>query len=107
MTDLTKIKTPYGILLDEQPEVAKALRECGGPWQELSIYSGSWLDLHDEEPRWKELGRTYRQKPQPPKPLEFWIEINPTGSIVCTYHYNPYHPVYSSSRLIHVREVIK
>lgn len=101
MTDLTKIKTPYGILLDEQPEVAKALRECGGPWEEIGLYDGVWKGM-DAEPKWTVKGLTYRQKPQPPKPREFWI----VGGYVFSDKKSAEYRDNFGGGIIHVREVM-
>jgi hypothetical protein len=67
MTDLSKITTPFG-LLDEQTR--EALKAHGGPYE---FFNGSafvlslstTLENIDD-------GLTYRVKPQPPKPREWW-----------------------------------
>lgn len=48
MTDLHDIKMPYGLLKEYHPEVAKALRKCGGPWERYQI--GIWLKT--DCPQW-------------------------------------------------------
>lgn len=55
MTDLTKIKTPFG-LLDEDTQ--RALKECGGPWE---IFIGSGWEPVDNLPTWVGRASTYRQ----------------------------------------------
>ena len=62
MTDLTKITTPFGLL---DAETQEALRAHGGPYE---WWRGAWEDV---EPMWGKT-TTYRVKPQPPKPREWW-----------------------------------
>jgi hypothetical protein len=95
MTDLTKIEKPFG-LLDESTQ--KALRECGGPWEVFD--DDGWVDTAD--PGWFH-GSTYRQKPQPPKPREWWIgELSGVA-----YPAEPQKSPPNGSYYIHVREVIE
>ena len=66
MTDLTTITTPFGLL---DTETREALRAHGGPYEFVDI-SGSWDEI--DAPAWQE-NSTYRVKPAPPKPREWWI----------------------------------
>jgi hypothetical protein len=64
--DLTTITTPFG-LLDEATQ--NALRECGGPWEIYTSRGWEWIDYPSFCRR-----TTYRLKPQPPKPREWWMK---------------------------------
>ena len=64
--DLTAITTPFGLLDRETQEAMKA---HGGPWEFLNT-SGDWDEL--ESPVWGN-NSTYRVKPAPPKPREWWL----------------------------------
>lgn len=72
MQDLTKIDKPFG-LLDEATQ--KALREYEGElegfgergWEALTNHPG-WLSYF-----------TYRAKPQPPQPREWWLNVYGSG----------------------------
>lgn len=66
MTDLTTITTPFGLL---DTETRAALRAHGGPYEFVDI-SGSWDEI--DAPAWQK-NSTYRVKPAPPKPREWWI----------------------------------
>jgi hypothetical protein len=69
MIDLTKIKTPFGLL---EPETQEALRAHGGPYE---LYDGpGWSEWH---PMWINAA-TYRVKPQPlTKPSIDWSHVAP------------------------------
>jgi hypothetical protein len=67
MTDLTKIEKPFGLL---DTETQAALRAHGGPYE--WFMSGKWEEI---EPMFA-AHVTYRVKPQPPKPREFWISVD-------------------------------
>ncbi len=61
MTDLTDLKTPFGLL---DRETQEALKAHGGPYE---LWRGSlWgdVDPHDDFDSWY----AYRVKPAPPKP---------------------------------------
>lgn len=97
--DLTKITTPYG-LLDEATQ--KALRECGGPWEYYS--SAEWLEMQEAD--FTPVHWVFRQKPQPPKPREWWIVDGfnfdtRVEAIEWTTRY------YDGQPVIHVREVVE
>lgn len=66
MTDLTKITTPFGLL---DYETREALKAHGGPYEMVGS-AGAWIVVGD--PAWSG-GTTYRVKPQPPKPREWWM----------------------------------
>ena len=70
MKDLTKITEAFCFL---DAETQAAMKSHGGPYELLDGY-GAWMDASD--PAWVP-GYTYRVKPQPPKPREWWI--NPDG----------------------------
>lgn len=100
--DLTAITTPIG-LLDEATQAA--LLAHGGPYE---MWNGNhWFIL--PRPSFDGID-TYRVSPapvEPPKPREWWIELNPSGSICCTHPARPIETIYSLSKLIHVREVLE
>ena len=66
MIDLTKITTPFGLL---DAETQEALKTHGGPWEYYDVGS-EWEDCTDAA--WIDR-TTYRVKPAPPKPREYWI----------------------------------
>ena len=71
MQDLTKIEKPFGLL---DPETKKALREYEG---EVEVYiSNAW---QTPVPSWCS-HLTYRAKPQPPKPREWWLNVYAGGT---------------------------
>lgn len=98
--DLTAITTPFG-LLDEATQAA--LMAHGGPYEYWSV----WTEM-----AWSAVGRpewrphtTYRVRPapvEPPKPREWWIELNPNGSVCCTHDTKPPGPRHSTNQLVHV-----
>lgn len=96
--DLTKITTPFG-LLDEQTQ--EALRAHGGPYE---WWQGIWEDI---EPMWGK-AITYRVKPQPPKPREWWIvkHRNAHGLYVSEVTAKAVADDHGGE-LIHVREVLE
>jgi len=89
MSDLTAITTPFGLL---DAETQEALKEHGGPYELWR--GGYWGDAGggEEFDTWY----TYRVKPQPPKPREFWISHD--RQIVTKYFHADF---------IHVREVLE
>ena len=96
MTDLTKITTPFGLL---DKETQKALKGHGGPY-EIYQRTGHWLE---EEPQWQHAS-TYRVKPQPPKPREWWI--NYYNDLVLMYQPDK-DGSFKKAGYIHVREVLE
>lgn len=101
MTDLTKITTPFG-LLDE--ETQDALMAHGGPY-EVFCDNGTW-SKHDS-PVWFG-GITYRVKPLPPKPREWWVLCLPGELPELWGHYPDLgkHPDFFGE-IVHVREVLE
>lgn len=98
MTDLTAITTPFG-LLDE--ETRRALRAHGGPYEGFTgDHKGLWTDV--AIPGWV-ASSTYRVKPQPPKPREWWIREGDESVI-------PYcedtDGSFARNKFIRVREVV-
>jgi hypothetical protein len=92
--DLTKITTPYG-LLDEATQ--KALKEHGAPIEYYSGAAGWEISL---EPCWCD-EVTYRVKPQPPKPREWWV--HPTKGWSISFREGDWR----DTEWVHVREVIE
>lgn len=68
MTDLTTITTPFGLL---DAETRAALRAHGGPYEYWN--GGSWTNSASEALHDIDTALTYRVKPAPPKPREWWI----------------------------------
>jgi hypothetical protein len=98
---LTQIETAYGILLEKQPEIAKALRECGGPWERYTN-NGDWAKI--PTPAWEPSG-VYRLKPQPPKPREFWLVREHADRAWQVMHREPKATIWAD--VIPVREVLE
>lgn len=96
MTDLTKITTPFG-LLDE--ETQDALMAHGGPYEYWASI-GKWSDVR-LNPAWG-VATTYRVKPQPPKPREWWINYD--NDVVLIYQPDN-DGSFKKGGYIHVREV--
>ena len=70
MTDLTAITTPFGLL---DRETQEALKAHGGPRERWD--GTAWVLSSDVEPcPWI----SYRVKPAPPKPREWWLVRNAT-----------------------------
>lgn len=67
MTDLTAITTPFCLMDDETKDALKAYI---GALQTLN-FSGVWEDIPSGL-YWQE-NSTYRVKPAPPKPREWWL----------------------------------
>lgn len=67
MIDLTAITTPFG-LLDETTR--EALMAHGGPWEVFTTFG--WGFWGGDRLAWTD-DRTYRVKPQPPSPREWWV----------------------------------
>jgi hypothetical protein len=65
--DLTKINVPFGLL---DRDTQEALKAHGGPLQILN-YQGIWGTIPLRR-HWQQ-NYTYRVRPAPPKPREWWI----------------------------------
>lgn len=91
--DLTTITTPYGLL---DADTQKALREHEGV---IEVYyrDGLWRSISD--PEWS-LPCTYRVRPEPPKPREWWIKD------CIAYPVAPPQEPPKGNGYIHVREVL-
>jgi hypothetical protein len=103
MTDLTKITTPFG-LLDEATK--KALRAAGEPYQRY-IWE-QWEDCGRSPTFYPDM--TYRLKPQPPKPREFWLNLYgkcKVGSYYSTKEDADYFATPDRVACIQVREVLE
>ncbi len=94
MTDLTALTTPLGLL---RHETRAALKAHGGPYQRFD--GVCWVDcgLNDQWPDY-----TYRVKPQPPKPREWWLYGQEAGAL----HVSRVKPEGGWAHIIHVREVL-
>jgi len=95
MTDLTDLKTPFGLL---DRETQEALKAHGGPWE---MYVGdAWADWSN--PEW---GSTcvYRVKPAPPKPREWYVS---GGNCIWDTYAEAYNACDRGEKPIHVREVL-
>jgi hypothetical protein len=79
VSDLTAIKTPFGLL---DRETQEALKAHGGPY-ELYVMPGHWEKWPD--PAWA-FDRTYRVKPAPPKPRDVWVIEG--APMVCPLRWN-------------------
>lgn len=98
--DLTKIDKPLG-LLDEA--TLKALKAHGGPYEAFAT-GGIWKPC---EPNWC-VYMTYRVRPQPPKPREFWINVYGISSLFLHKSREAADDIVMNGRIecIHVREVL-
>lgn len=97
MTDLTKIITPFGLL---DKETQDALIAHGGPWE----YFGDDEEWHTETIQTWCSGTTYRVKPQPPKPREWWVNYD--NDLVLIYQPDD-DGSFREAGYIHVREVLE
>lgn len=101
--DLTAITTPFG-LLDEATQ--EALKAHGGPYERYAITADYkhvfWARAESPTLRPDTVYRVRPEPVEPPKPREWWIELNPNGSVCCTHDAKPPGPRYSSNELVHV-----
>lgn len=95
MTDLTAITTPYGLL---DPETQRALKEHGGPYESYKLFG--WENCTD--PSFFR-NCTYRVKPTPPKPREWWLLYDKKRGCYTVYSMIETPP----QEAIRVREVIE
>jgi hypothetical protein len=107
--DLTKNKTPIALM--EAKELA-ALKAHKGKIQFLNC-DGKWIDIINPV-----FGKsvTYRAKPEPRQPREWWMVIDNSAATPCAvrlseadakiYAYNRTLPGDFQSEVVHVREVI-
>lgn len=104
--DLTKINVPFGLLDDVYgPGTAEALRAHGGPYE---MFADEGWQARD--PGWVS-GATYRVKPAPPKPREYWIvewgrDWEARTSCTSAEGAAEYASDKRDARVTHVREVI-
>ena len=94
--DLTAITTPFGLL---DRETQEALRAHGGP---LEHWTG--LGWHLSSDPYFASATTYRVKPAPPKPREWWVNLREYAPI--PYHPNDNAEHYAAHGCIRVREVL-
>lgn len=102
--DLTKIETPF-MLLDAETQAA--LKAHGGPYQLLT--DEGWTDW--EDPAWVN-SSTYRVKPAPPKPREWWcvgkhMHDSEAGAIAFRDECRAKYVESDFGPIIHVIEVLK
>ena len=100
MTDLTDLKTPFG-LLDRATQ--ETLMAHGGPYEYWN--GGSWTNSASETLHDIDTALTYRVKPAPPKPREFWLRFDMNGTLPVVYG-TPTEPTMAEGFVIHVREVL-
>lgn len=99
MTDLTKITTPFGLL---DAETQKALREHGGPYE--MFFNEGW---RTGAPVWAG-ACTYRVKPQPPKPREWWmVDLMLRQGVIFKSLEDATEHGWKEDQLIHLREVLE
>lgn len=97
MTDLTDLKTPFGLL---DRETQEALKAHGGPYEWFSSYEG-WQDCN-LMPAYVP-GFVYRVKPAPPKPREWFVS---GGNCIWDTYAEAYNACDRGEKPIHVREVL-
>lgn len=81
MTDLTDLKTPFGLL---DRETQEALMAHGGPYEYWYWAHDDWRIPDNDEPIWHK-ATVYRVKPAPPMPRTIYlVECAPCGpAMVC------------------------
>ena len=97
MTDLTDLKTPFGLL---DRETQEALMAHGGPYEYWN--GGSWTNSASETLHDIDTALTYRVKPAPPKPREWWITLDDGFWWTAPEHAHEAN----AGEVIHVREVL-
>ena len=99
MTDLTDLKTPFGLL---DPETQAALKAHGGPYEvyvaSLELGRGVWKPI---DPVWTD-ALAVRVKPAPPKPREWWVS---GGNCIWDTYAEAYNACDRGEKPVHVREV--
>ena len=98
MTDLTDLKTPFG-LLDRATQ--EALMAHGGPYEYWN--GGSWTNSASETLHDIDTALTYRAKPAPPKPREWFVS---GGNCIWDTYAEAYNACDRGEKPIHVREVL-
>jgi len=96
MTDLTALKTPFGLL---DRETQEALKAHGGPYECWSPRQKSWDDVEASFYS----ATVYRAKPAPPKPREWWVS---GGNCIWDTYAEAYNACDRGEKPIHVREVL-
>jgi hypothetical protein len=97
MTDLTTITSPFGLL---DRETQEALKAHGGPWEYWN--GGSWTNSASETLHDIDTALTYRAKPAPPKPREWWVVLTDGNRGIAL----PWEPNAPQGPVVHVREVL-
>ena len=94
--DLTTITSPFGLL---DRETQEALMAHGGPYERW--IGDIWAKM---TPTFKWQGEnTYRVKPAPPKPREWWVS---GGNCIWDTYAEAYNACDRGEKPIHVREVL-
>lgn len=99
MIDLTTITTPFGLL---DAEMRAALRAHGGPYEYWN--GGSWTNSASETLHDIDTALTYRAKPAPPKPREWWLCAESEAHIPTVRGFLPADGEFGI--VVHVREVL-
>ena len=110
MTDLTAIKTPFGLL---DRETQEALKAHGGPYEfwPSSSYSDDWGIAPNDADCW--INRMiYRVKPTPPKPREWWLtsqvaHATEAKAVEFRRQLQSENPGMDFPPIVHVREVLE
>jgi hypothetical protein len=99
--DLTEVNVPFGLL---DAETQAALKAHGGPYQ---LWEGTHWATRSDKPVF-DGWYTYRVKPQPPKPREWWLTS--CGGYLHTFAdlaaAETYRDCNRNVSIIHVREVL-
>ena len=96
MTDLTDLKTPFGLL---DRETRAALKAHGGPYEVYMSHPAIWTEC---QLSWSE-GLAIRVKPAPPKPREWFVS---GGNCLWDTYAEAYNACDRGEKPIHVREVL-
>ena len=99
MTDLTDLKTPFGLL---DRETQEALKAHGGPYVFWHWANDDWRIPDNDEPSWHK-ATVYRVKPAPPKPREWFVS---GGNCLWDTYAEAYNACDRGEKPIHVREVL-
>ena len=99
MTDLTDLKTPFGLL---DRETQEALKAHGGPYEYWYWAHDDWRIPDNDEPIWHK-ATVYRVKPAPPKPREWFVS---GGNCIWDTYAEAYNACDRGEKPIHVRVVL-
>ena len=99
MTDLTDLKTPFGLL---DRDTQEALMAHGGPYEYWN--GGSWTNSASETLHDIDTALTYRAKPAPPNPREWWLSLDQKTQMF--FQQSTPSNIDVAGPWIHVREVL-